>query len=69
MDARHGRRCAGPYRLPELAAADPRRSVFVVEGEKDADRLAALGAVATCNPGGAGKWRPEFGAHLAGRRS
>jgi len=29
-----------------------------VEGEKDAERLAALGLPATCNHGGAGKWRP-----------
>ena len=44
------------YRLPELLQADPRQWVFVVEGEKDADNLAALGLIATCNPGGAGKW-------------
>src|SRR5262245_55268962 len=31
------------YRLPELNTADRSRPVFVVEGEKDADRLAALG--------------------------
>lgn len=45
-----------PYRLPELAEA-PR--VFVAEGEKDVDALAGLGFVATCNHGGAGKWRDE----------
>lgn len=45
------------YRLPELAGADPAAPVYVVEGEKDADALAALGLVATTNPGGAGKWR------------
>ena len=39
----------------------------MVEGEKHADRLAALGLVATCNPGGAGKWRPEFNEHLRNR--
>ena len=44
------------YRLPELTQADPKQWVYVVEGEKDADNLAALGIVATCNPGGAGKW-------------
>ena len=31
------------YRLPELLAADPSDTVFVVAGEKDADSLAALG--------------------------
>jgi putative DNA primase/helicase len=45
------------YRLPQLLAADPVGWVFVVEGEKDADALAALGLVATTNPGGAGKWK------------
>lgn len=45
-----------PYRLPELTA-DRQSSVFVVEGEKDADRLTAMGLLATCNSGGAGKWK------------
>jgi len=44
------------YRLPELLAAGPDEYVFVAEGEKDADRLASAGLIATCNPGGAGKW-------------
>jgi hypothetical protein len=56
------------YRLPELIAADPSLPVFIVEGEKDADRLASLNLVATTNPGGAGKWRPEFGEALRNRR-
>ena len=56
-----------PYRLPDLMAAPPNAPVFVVEGEKDADALHALGLVATCNPGGAGKWQPEFGQWLRGR--
>jgi hypothetical protein len=43
-----------PYRLPELAEA---QRVYVAEGEKDCDELAGLGLVATCNHGGAGKWR------------
>ena len=44
------------YRLPELLAADPDKTVFICEGEKDADKLAARGLVATTNSGGAGKW-------------
>lgn len=55
------------YRLPELLAA-PEASVLIVEGEKDADRLATLGFTATCNPGGAGKWHPDYTKALAGRR-
>src|SRR5690554_390931 len=57
------------YRLPEvIRAAEQGRTVYVCEGEKDADALAALGLVATCNPGGAGrgKWRDEYSSYLAG---
>lgn len=56
------------YRLPELLEADPARVVFVPEGEKDVDRLRSLGFVATCNSGGAGKWRATHSAALRGRR-
>ena len=50
------------YRLPELLAADPRETVFIVEGEKDADCLAGPGIVVTTNVGGAGKgkWKSEY---------
>lgn len=54
-----------PYRLPELLSTVS--TVYVAEGEKDADRLAELGLTATCNPGGAGKWRNEFNQYFAGR--
>lgn len=56
-----------PYRLPELLAA-PGQPVCVAEGEKDVDNLRAVGLVATTNPGGAGKWRLDYGRWLAGRR-
>jgi hypothetical protein len=55
------------YRLPELASAQADETVFVVEGEKDADRLGRLGLVATTNAGGAGKWRREYSESLRGR--
>ena len=48
------------YRLPELMAADPAKPVFIVEGEKDANRLIQQGLIATTNPMGAGKWLPEY---------
>ena len=49
------------YRLPELIKAKLQGlRIFIVEGEKDADRLARLGQAATTNSGGAGKWREEF---------
>jgi putative DNA primase/helicase len=42
------------YRLPAvLAAVADGRNIYIVEGEKDVDRLAAVGVAATCNPGGA----------------
>jgi DNA polymerase-1 len=58
-----------PYRLPELLKAAADSHVFVVEGEKDADRLASLGLVATTNVGGAGKgkWLAEYNAYLRDR--
>jgi hypothetical protein len=55
------------YRLPEVKAAlAASRTVFVVEGEKDADAVANAGFVATCNPMGAGKWLPEHTETLRG---
>ncbi len=55
------------YRLPSvLAAVRNGRQVFVVEGEKDVHAVEKAGAVATTNPGGAGKWRDEYGDALTG---
>ena len=55
------------YRLPEvLEAAAAGGRVYVVEGEKDADRLRALGLVATTCAQGAGKWRAEYSEALRG---
>jgi hypothetical protein len=49
------------YRLPKvLEAVKNGDMVYVCEGEKDVHALESAGAIATCNPGGAGKWRPEF---------
>ncbi|MFF0862346.1 toprim domain-containing protein [Nonomuraea sp. NPDC003560] len=57
-----------PYRLPEvLAAVRDERVVMICEGEKDVEALSARpGITATCNPMGAGKWRPEFAEHFHG---
>lgn len=55
-----------PYNLPELIARPDGAPVFIVEGEKDADRLAALGLTATCNAGGAGRWPAELTGHFVG---
>ena len=56
------------YRLPELLAARAAGApVWWVEGEKNADALAAAGVVAVSGPNGARSgWRPEYAAELAG---
>jgi len=57
------------YRLPELIEGVALgRVVLIPEGEKDVDRLRALGLVATCNSGGANKWRDDaqYNAPLRG---
>jgi hypothetical protein len=59
------------YRLPQiLAAIADNTPIYIAEGERDVHALEQAGVVATCNPGGAGKWRPEHadtlrGAHVA----
>jgi len=54
------------YHLPEVLGA---KSVLICEREKDCETArAALGLVATCNPGGAGKWRDEYSEPLREKR-
>ena len=53
------------YHLPDVLAA---REVLICEGEKDCETAHALGFVATCNPGGAGKWREEYSEHMCGKQ-
>lgn len=55
------------YHLPEvIAAVEAKKTVYITEGEKDADELRKLGVVATSAPGGAGKWRDEYAQYLIG---
>lgn len=50
-----------PYRLKELLESMERdESVFICEGEKDVDNVRKLELTATCNPGGAGKWKKSI---------
>jgi putative DNA primase/helicase len=53
------------YRLPDVLKA---KWVLVCEGEKDCETARELGLTATCNPGGAGKWRDEYSETLRGKR-
>lgn len=55
------------FRLPEVEwAVGNGLRVFVVEGEKDVLALEAAGEVGTCNPMGAGNWRPDYAEALRG---
>ncbi len=55
------------YHLPELAITYT-ETVYLVEGEKDADNLWSWGKVGTTSPGGANAWKDEYAASLAGKR-
>lgn len=57
------------YRLSDLLKAE---TVLILEGEKDVETAYRIGLpegwAATCNPMGAGKWRPEYSEMLHGKR-
>lgn len=57
-----------PYRLDDLREQVEGSSevfrVYVVEGEKDVDRLWSLGLPATTNDAGAGKWKDTYAQQL-----
>ena len=57
---KHERRFV-PYRLPSLTQELPDKLVYIVEGEKDVHALEDHGRLATCNAGGAGSWKQEWG--------
>ena len=69
-----GKRIAGlkdtrivPYRLPELLDAKTAgRAIYLVEGEKAADALVSIGAIATTSHTGAGSWPDEITQYFAG---
>jgi hypothetical protein len=55
------------HRLPKVLDAVKRGlPVLIVEGEKDVHACEKHGFVATCNPGGAGKWLDEYSETLHG---
>jgi len=56
------------YRLPDLLASSPSRTVYLVEGEKDVEALRSVGLVATTNPGGTHRgWRASYTPYFRGR--
>lgn len=59
-----------PYNLPELASTS---EAIIVEGEKDADNLKALGyaestAAITTSHGGAKGWKPEYAEYFLSKQ-
>lgn len=55
-----------PYRLSRLLEGIRQGdTVYICEGEKDCDNLAAMGLVATTNSGGAGKWTEQHSKHFS----
>jgi 5S rRNA maturation endonuclease (ribonuclease M5) len=42
-------------------------TIYIVEGERDVHSMELIGLAATCNAGGAGKWKPEHSEFLRGR--
>ena len=58
------------YHLPDIVRAIAKGdNIYVTEGEKDCDSLWKLGLVATTNPFGAGKWKPEYSEMLSGAKA
>jgi 5S rRNA maturation endonuclease (ribonuclease M5) len=56
-----------PYRLSKvIRTIRDGGTVFIVEGEKDVHAIERAGETATCNSGGAGKWKPEFAEFFDG---
>ena len=56
-----------PYRLPELLQGiEDSKPILLLEGEKDADRVAEMGFVATTFVGGTAKWRDEYLEYFRG---
>lgn len=55
------------YRLPEvIKEAKGGGTVYVVEGEKDADAIVLFKLCSTCNCGGAGKWLADYAKAFTG---
>ena len=56
-----------PYRLPELInAREAGRAIYLVEGEKAADALVSIGAIATTSHAGASHWPADITQYFTG---
>jgi len=54
------------YHLPEITLEQG--TIYLVEGEKDADKLWEYGQVATTSPGGSSAWKPEYANYLVNKK-
>ncbi len=54
-----------PYHLDEVV--NSKKNIIICEGEKDVDNLRKIEFLATCNSGGAGKWKPELNEYFRDR--
>ena len=54
------------YRVDRLLGTSSEGSVVIVEGERDVETAEGIGLTATCNLGGAGKWKPAYSGELVG---
>lgn len=57
------------YAITRLFTTMPGERIWIVEGEKDADRLNGMGQYATSAPMGAGKWSAEWNHTFQDRRT
>lgn len=57
------------YLLPDIMVrvVQDNEPIYITEGEKDVLAIRATGAMATCNPMGAGKWRDDYSVVLQNR--
>ena len=55
-----------PYNLHQILAR-PNEPIFIVEGEKAAEKVAKVGLLATTSHGGAKKWQPVLNKWFEGR--
>ena len=56
-----------PYKLPELInAREAGRAIYLVEGEKAADALISIGAIATTSHAGASHWPADITQYFTG---
>jgi len=59
-----------PYNLPNvIKAIAAGETIAIVEGEKDVENLRKVGITATCNAGGAGKWKRDHSEYLRGAKA